>query len=368
MAKKSRWASEASQSALLRFAPQLRALEQLRREAEGTYKTGVAQASGNADASIATIQGAQRQVGGYYDRAGLDQARTASVVNKDLAGLPGLSDDLRAAVGLEQADAGSRVSTGRAQAQSGLSQQLGAARSGAQYAGNKAYDDLVQALTKIGEQRQGILSDQGTFTSTEEARLSGEARDRALRVSLENLGNSQSERNSIRSSGIDPDTGKPIPGGKLDPKKQHGKTSATGVNLNPAGAHQTARTAIRQGIAALGRLDPDRTDRHEAAPLLITGQKAETLHDTKTGKPKLSPTGVELSTPDIPGVGEWATVAADVYYDGHLSRANQKLLADNGYSIKQLGLPTYAQWKRQGGRTKPGLPSGSTLFPPLQRP
>jgi hypothetical protein len=363
--RRSTWASEAAQSALLRYAPQLRALTELQQEAKSTYKTGVAQARGNADATVAAVRGAQRETGGFYDQAGLDQARTASIVNQDIGGL-NLNPDLRAAVGLEQANAASRVSSGRAQALSGLSQQGVAAKAGGQYASNKAYDDLVSALQKISTQQQGILSDQGTFTATEQARLHREAAANALRVRLETMGNSQSERNSLRSSGIDPDTGKPIPGGKLDPAvkkaKLHGKVSATGKPLNPAGAHATARQEIQKGLAALGTLDPDRTDRHETAPLLVGGHKSQPLYDTvpapTTANPKATKQvrrvkgGIALSTPDIPGVGQWATIAADVYYDGHLSRANQKLLADNGYSIKSLGLPTYAQWRKSHPRPR----------------
>jgi hypothetical protein len=363
--RKSTWASEAAQSALLRYAPQLRALTELQQEAKSTYKTGVAQARGNADATVAAVRGAQRETRGFYDQAGLDQARTASIVSQDIGGLS-LNPDLRAAVGLEQADASSRVSSGRAQALSGLSQQGVAAKAGGQYASNKAYDDLVTALQKIGTQRQGILSDQGTFTATEQARLNREAKANALRVKLENMGNSQSERNSLRSSGIDPDTGKPIPGGKLDPAakkaKLHGKVSATGKPLNTGDAHATARDKIQQGLAALGTLDPDRTDRHETAPLLVGGHKSQELYDTVPAPTAANPKatkqvrrvkgGIALSTPDIPGVGQWATIAADVYYDGHLSRANQKILADNGYSIRSLGLPTYAQWRKSHPRPR----------------
>jgi hypothetical protein len=102
----------------------------------------------------------------------------------------------------------------------------------------------------------------------------------------------------------------------------------------------------------------------------VTGHKSQQLYDTvpaptaanpKATKtvPRISPAGTPVTTPDVPAVNEWATIAADVYYDGHLSRANQKILANNGYSIKSLGLPTYAQWKKQGGR-KPRSVSSST--------
>lgn len=378
--RKSTFASQAAQDALLRYQPQLRALADIQRTTEGVYATGVAQARGNADTTVATIDKAAPQVGGFFDAAGLAQARTASTVNADLAGL-NLSPDLKAAVGLEQADASSRVSSGRAQALTGLAQQRVGARAGAQYATNKAHDDLVSSLEKIFSQRQGLLADQGTFTASETSRLRTAATARADTLASQRAGRSQSERNSVRSSGIDPDTGQPIPGGRLDPKKRHGKTSATGKPLNPAGAHDSARQAIQKGIASLGALDPDRTDRHHVAPSLVTGAPAEKgqpiYAKDSTGKQTrvLNADGTPKTTgdlPALPAIGEWATIAADVYYDGHLSRANQRKLADNGYSIRSLGLPTYAEWRKthdpaaerrkraaqQGGRAAGNLAAG----------
>ena len=347
-------------SAVLRYQPQLRALLELRMEAKSTYKTGVAQARGNADASIATIQGAQRQVGGFYDQAGLDQARTASIVNQDIGGL-NLSPDLRAAVGLEQANAASRVSTGRAQTQSGLSQQMASARAGGQFASNKAYDDLVTALQKIGEQRMGILSDKSTFTASERARLAGEARDRALRVRLETMGNTQSERNSLRSSGIDPDTGKPIPGGKLDPSAKKGpKRLPGGAKLATVAQHGAFQDQVDSLHAWVNAHKGDYGSRHEMARDLSEGVPASTVTDPNTGQ-KIKDPGVPKASSQLA-----LSVALDLGWDGKISRhgfqgqGNLGRLHSRGYSVKRLG---YAVQPARAPRKPPRRRSPASAIP-----
>jgi hypothetical protein len=361
MAKRNRFASEAAMSAVLRYDPQLRALLELQREAQSTYKTGVAQARGNADASIATIQGAQRQVGGFYDQAGLDQARTASIVNRDVAGLQGLSPDLQAAIGLEQANAASRVSSGRAQTLSGLSQQMAAARAGGQYASNKAYDDLVTALQKIGEQRMGILSDKSTFTASEQARLAGEARDRALRVRLETMGNTQSERNSLRSSGIDPDTGKPIPGGKLDPSAKKGpKRLPGGAKLATVAQHGAFQDQVDSLHAWIEAHKDDYKSRAEMAHDLSEGVPASTVTDPKTGQ-KIKDPGVPKASSQLA-----LSVALDLGWDGAISRhgfqgqGNLGRLHSRGYSVKRLG---YAVQPARSPRKAPRRRSPASAIP-----
>jgi hypothetical protein len=361
--KANRWASEAAQQTLLKFGPQIDALNQIQKEAESAYGVGVAQGHGNADSLTSTIGQAVPQVGAIYDQAGLDQARSASTVNNDIATLPGLSGNLRAAIALEQQNAGSRVSTGRAQALTGLAQQKVAARAGGVYGAQKAHDDLVSQLSKIFDQRTSLASQSGTFQALTQNQLQDKATARA-----DTLASQQAGRDvTIRGQDLSHADRAASLAARGKPKK--GAVSATGAKLNPAGAHNSARDAIQKGLSALSMLDPEKAARHDTAPLLVTGHKSRTIYDPATGKPKLTASGTQKQTPDVPAVGEWATIAADVYYDGHLSRANQKKLAQQGYSIKQLGLPTYAQWRKAGNRPKgPKLPPGATLFPPLAKP
>jgi hypothetical protein len=49
----------------------------------------------------------------------------------------------------------------------------------------------------------------------------------------------------------------------------------------------------------------------------------------------------------------YASVALDVAYDGHVSRANAKKLHDRGVKVKDLNVPSFADWNRSG-KTRAG--------------
>jgi hypothetical protein len=66
-------------------------------------------------------------------------------------------------------------------------------------------------------------------------------------------GGGQSERNSLRSAGIDPKTGRPIPGGKLDPKRAGKKGGPTGSQ------YLNWQTSIEDIASAAKRLRTRRT-------------------------------------------------------------------------------------------------------------
>ena len=369
--KQSRWASEAAQQALLRFGPELSALKELQRTAESTYNSAVLAARGTAKDIKATIQNVRPGMTRVFDEAAARNAQIQAVPLGDIAGA-NIPASIKAGSALEQQTANSNLNQLRTTALTDLSQRKVQATQGAAFAQKQAQNQLVKDLTGILRRKQDLAKERGTFTALTTSQLTDAARERALKVRIQNLqnrgaaernaaSNKQSERNSLRSAGIDPDTGKPIPGGKADPKAK------AKAKLHTAGEHQTAKDAISKGIAALQTLDPDKSDRHGSAPLLISGHKSQQLYQTVPAPTTTNPkgtkqvprivNGVPVTTPDIPGVGSWATIAADVYYDGHLSRANQRKLQAAHYSVKELGLPTYGEWKRAQQKPRPFAPN-----------
>jgi hypothetical protein len=337
----SRWASEAALQGMLRYDPQVRALAEIQREAEGAYRTGVAQARGNADATIATIGAATPAVRGIYDQAGLDQARSASVVNHDLAGLPGLSPDLQAAIGLEQQNASSRVSTGRAQALTGLQQQRVGARAGGQYATNKAHDDLVAALTKIFSQRQSLAADRGAF----ETLTAGQLQDKATARS-DTLASQQASRDvTTRGQDLSHQDRVASQQAAAAKAKRDGRLTATGAPALSQEQHNAAAATVRQ-IARYAAKYKGKLGREQIVAKLSQGRPQQSIHtDPDTGEKLPNP----ISLPAIPAFSPdlRMTAALDVAIDGHLSRETQQRLAKAGYRDKDLDLPTYGQWKRQ---------------------
>jgi hypothetical protein len=352
--KPSRWASQAAQEAIVRFGPEESGLRELQNTIQQTLATDISAAHGAGTNIINSIDQAAPAIRQVYDQAGLDQAGIASGLRQDTAGLGDVARTVKGAIAVEGARAANNIVGQRTAALTDLSQRRVAARAGENWQVQKARSTFATDLAKVLQRKIDLAREKGAFTAQTEGDLTQAQRDRDLKVKLENAGNQQSERNSLRTAGIDPNTGKPIKNGPLDPsspryksKGGSGKDKATKASLS------AARDAVQKGLAALGTLDPDKTARHDTAPLLVTGHKGQPIYDRVKGptgatkqQPRLTRAGTPLVTPDIPSVGQWATIAADVYYDGHVSRENQVKLNRAGYSVKDLGLPTYGEWKR----------------------
>jgi hypothetical protein len=70
-------------------------------------------------------------------------------------------------------------------------------------------------LEKVFERKQSLAQEKGAFTALTTQQLEEAARKEANHVrALNNARLGQSERNSVRTSGFDPNTGLPMPGGK----------------------------------------------------------------------------------------------------------------------------------------------------------
>lgn len=345
--RKSRFASEAALQSLVRFGPETSGLRELQREAESELATRVAQAHGSARGLEFAIGQARPQVAQTYDQAGLTQAAlNQTLIGHDLAGLGNVADSIKAGAALEAASMGGRLNEAKSAALTDLSQRRVQARQGEQFAVQNAQDQFVDSVVKILQRKQDLAREKGAFTASTTGQLREVAQNRADKLTIAREGNQQSERNSKRSAGIDPDTGNPIPGGKLDPKQK-------GPKLQTPQQHTAVADKVSQGMQALATLDPHKAERHEQAQLLVTGVKSMDVYDPTSGKKKISSAGTPVQTPEVPGIGGLlASVAADMYYDGHVSRKNQQRLNQARLSVRKLGLTSYGDWKRSGGRQR----------------
>jgi hypothetical protein len=56
----------------------------------------------------------------------------------------------------------------------------------------------------------------------------------------------------------------------------------------------------------------------------------------------------------------YTSVALDVLIDGHVSRYNAQRLHSRGLTVKDLGLPSYTQWKKKQDSAPASAPVGTT--------
>jgi hypothetical protein len=315
------------------------------------------------------------------------------VVDPALRGLP--QNSLSAAVKIEQGDYQRNLQESKAAEIADLGSRRVSAREGAAFAVTNAKSEFVSSLAKILERHQDLLREKGAFTASTAQELQTAAQERAQQLEIANgrlrqqdrtsrRSTRQSERNSLRSAGINPDTGKPIPGGKLDPRAK--------ANGHPASRdkHIEWQTDIQQIASAAQRLTnardkqgrPLNLSRQQIVEKLSSGRPAQTvLAATRDYGPYKKgdqlPEGLSPQEKKAAGAVRQAlpaikaypadlrmSAALDVALFGHLTRATQRRLHKAGFSVNELGLPTYGEYRRRTRQAynqqinRPGRPHG----------
>lgn len=355
MAKKkttSRFASKASEAALVRFGPQLTALQQLADEAAQTYKGTTSNARVAAAGTQAAVDQALPTVKGVYDESGLMQALANGALGGDLAKIQGGGigvDALKAGAANEQAVMTRNLAQARAGAVADLGSRKTRAAEGAQFATENARNNLIDALTKISAQKLSLGDQQGAFMASTISDLQ-DAQDTRDFTATQNRLNRQNQANIATGHDQTSRDNAATRRRAAADKKNAGRLPG-GAKLQTTTAHSALLGKIDQvkqvAEPLVSQAQKEGHSRHFVARLLTAGVEGGTLHNPATGKIKLDPkTGLEQKAPSIKAQDPLlASVTLDLAYDGHVSAANAKKLHQRGYSLKALGLP---------GRNSPG--------------
>ena len=358
--KKNQHYRQAELDALVRYGPELSGLLELQRQAQSNLKSGVQSARGNARGIIAAVDRARPEMAGVYDAAASTQAASSSVVTPDPAALAA-KDPMAMALAAEAGAAQSRIGESRASALGDLTQRRVSAREGQQFAVQNARSTFADEIGQILRRKQSLNAEVGAFTASTAGELRKQAQEQQLRVDLEKMGNSQSERNSLRSAGINPDTGQPIPGGKLDPKAKP-KGRLTPLQQNAA-ADEIAEAATWAQKLAKGGADFETAKR-----MLLEGrdpveEKETPLKDPVTGKAIINPDGTPKTkvVPGRPGVPKFdsqllLTAALEVTYFGQVSKGTKAKLRRRGLQPNKLNIPLPKSTDTGAKRPQTGTP------------
>src|SRR4051812_23035161 len=128
-ARRNQFIDQANLEAMVRFGPELSALNELRREAIGQSQTDIAAARSAGTDIVRATNAARPDIKSAYANAGKTAQQQAAIATADLSGLPANSP-LRAAAALERTGLSGRLAESRAQALTDLTSRKVAAREG----------------------------------------------------------------------------------------------------------------------------------------------------------------------------------------------------------------------------------------------
>lgn len=360
----------ARQTAELRYGPERRQLEGALFEARDARDAGVDAARATGRGLRSAIRGARPGFARTYDEGAERLAANAGVIGPNMPTSGPGAAILAAQAGEHQAALDANVAA-RTATLADLTQQGIRAREGQAFAVRNARDQYQADVGKVLQQLLGLSQEEGLFAAAEFGRLRENALDRGQR-----------ERGSKRSAGIDPKTGKPIPGGKLDPDangKPGDQRKGKGERATNA-QHGDLADRIKEAKHWATLLKKGGASREAVEAALAAGRPSSTVYrevdDGRGGTkrvPVLTDQGTEKKTREIPslGAGLFLEAALDEVFKGHVSRRTTRQLHQRGFFVRKLPVTSYAAWRRRvramrGPLDRPGqAPLGQTQGSPF---
>jgi hypothetical protein len=335
--RRSRFADDAALQALVRYEPEESGLKALAQQARADYGVSVRQAQTTGDLTLRAAQEAIPGVAKIYDSAGLDQARTASLVSQDLQALTGPSAaTLQRGGALEVAQQLGNLRAAKAAALEDLTTRQVAARQGQQFGVLNARQKFEADMQKIMGQSQSLARQKGAFTASTINSLEEAGRARAVTK------RGQDKTAEAAAGRLDAT----LRGQDLSHADRVASRKAAERKLQTPAQHGAVKDQVESIASWIRSNKADYKSRHEMAVDLVQGVPAQTVTDPKTGQ-KVRDPGVPKAPSQLA-----ASIALDLAYDGHVSRRNVAELHKRRLSLNMLGFKGAAGTKPR--RPAPG--------------
>ncbi len=341
----------------LRYNPEISALRSSAQDVIAQRIAEIDAARSAAQGSIATSKAAIPQV-----QRG--EADTRGLIADALAGTPEASKDV--------ARTKVRLAERMGLAINDFAERQADASNGFQAAVLQSNSRAGSNLSKIRERLNEIGQEAGVFGQGRAAELA--AAD--AKAQADSISAGQDRTAQLLAAGVDPDTGKILPGGVKDPAANGKNQGARAKTLASTEAHSHARTEIEAARDAAKRLRHEHPNwgRQQIADAILHGRESkdphvEQVHDAN-GKPVFwhpddpevksgqQVAGTPVMAQTAPGVEgfsavtdpRWVSIGLDLALDGGVSAYNVKRLhgGTKRYSIRDLGFVTQTQRIRAG--------------------
>lgn len=323
MARRNSYVTEAQARAVVRFDPEVAALQALLKQAQQTFQQGVRSARGSARYAIGEIDKARPQVSRVYSVPGLDPKAAIAAPELPEAG----ALDFNAAATFESQAAQRRFGQARADALADLGSQRASTAQGAQFGAQQARSQYIQDVGTISDRLVSLAGQKGAFIVSELGKIEAAEAQRSLTRRGQNV-TARGQTISSRDRAAD-----------RRERERHNREQEAAARERErndqaaAGKPKSQFTPVqrratvkvyRTGLDALGSLQVPKSGDHAVAAakeILLNGLKAD---DGKTW--------IQKSVTDDRVL---AGIMAERYIHGSLSRASyQKLLRRYGVKGK----------------------------------
>jgi hypothetical protein len=335
----------AQQRATVRFSPERSTIKALIGDAQARFGADLTAADAGAKSAIQFAGQARKPTVAIFKTARSQADAARSDVEAAFGKLGGAADPFRAATTREQTGAAQRLALARAEALNDLTSRKLEAKAGGQYATNTARAAYRTDVGDLGQRLRDLGDRQGAFVAQEAAaianarhmqgipirvaKINASGRTRAAKVAARAKAreNAKAFSNSVKLEGVK-QTGRERLAAQGRAKKHR-----TGLGTNKPASRSELRmfqSDYSKASSFARQFKKENFSRGEARRFLIRGEKGQN-----------------------PAIGNnlALSVALDMAYDGHLSRANHRAMKGIGVRTRDIGgLVTYTDWYRRNQR------------------
>lgn len=317
----------------LEFDPQFRQIRDLWGQTRSQYLKDLSAARNRSKATQQVARASQPKTAGFFDDAVKGLKTTNKTVDQAIAavgpGTPsGLSGLIQTAMARERGTANNRVTGEKASALNDLEQKITGAEAGKTLAYTAAKGNLLSQRKDLTQKLQDLSSDKGNKMTALLTEMVG-ARSEANAATRAERDKTTAESNKTLTSGpyrgltqsqVDSMSAKEL----RDYEKTNEKGTGKGKGRNPRATNDMVKDLsddFNEALKFAGDYRTQKQPRNVAADDLLRGRVP------KKGE----------SFDPVPKFGQLAaSLALDMAYDGHISRANAQRLHKLGYKVDDL--------------------------------
>jgi hypothetical protein len=327
----------------VRYGPQVTQVRDLYTQAAEQKVSDINAAKQNAASAIAFARGSRPEVNAIYKRGGNVAKTAAAEVANAFAPLSAGADPFRAAAARESQGAKTRMAEAASAARQELVDRATAAKSGQGFAVNQAQQTYASSAKKLGQKLQDVLGERGSYISGRLGTLANQRAAEQLKLNLAKMDDATKRDIADAANRTRADEGAANRKARADEGAANRKAKADskggGGGTRPTG---TQRTTLSNDFAKALRYAQD----------YANNPKGGTPHERRAAARDAllrgAPAGKDSkgAYPGTPSFGQLPlTLALDMAFDKHISRAHGARLHGLGYKVADLsGARSYVQW------------------------
>jgi hypothetical protein len=318
----------------LKYDPQVNAVRDLYGQAKDQYVSDITAAQGAAQSAVKFAKQELPKVRKIYSGATNAAEAAQQDVQTAFGNVGAAADVFKAATAREQGGQLGRIAEASARARTDLKERQASALAGKSLAYKQAQGDYSKTRGSLSQKLIDIAGEQGNYLDATLGSLRNARQANKTKVNVANIGAKSRESVAAANAG----SREKVAAANRDAADRRAAAKETKSNRRPGSERGKLSDDVNAAFSFASKNVPKAgvrfgLPRPKMADILLHGQVVEKNGDLNSAIPKFG----QLA----------ASIALDMAYDGHVSRANAARLHDLGYKVSDIANSrSFNDWRK----------------------